>query len=492
MRTLSLVSALLLGCVLSCRAGAPNSAQTGPGVRPCSMTPEQLATFVGQLPVRSLAGSTKVNLAQSTLGSAPGSGPVLEIFERSAAVDGNPVPGRTAPERAKQARRLLDGAFEKAAANASIYVAAAKDADIRTVRTYLIELPASANIRLLLRTSAAQKGTSAADGGDSPSDPAQELAARLLAERDPRVRQQLATEGYARFANCEPLNEAVRSVEGAPAAERWPRLQKALVAALPSCQCDALDTESLKTLVVAEQRAGSMSLSSLPFSFVRDMRCEASMPLRSVQKLVSQIEKFDEEFSGQWQSDALQFDQVLTNERLLVYFCDALPGETLAALERNRATLYVRLPSGSVCQGMTFHPLSKGAPMGTLRPARQAPADPPGMSFHYWQGAEQIRLFGPVVDGEKSKPTDERAWSCQQNFKMVGIDPDSIQFEHGRWFFTETACRKAGASATHPPGCVASYASGAVPEAAAAKEEADSAKPRAQPDAGVKAQVDSP
>src|SRR5690606_19041393 len=120
---------------------------------------------------------------------------------------------------------------------------------------------------------------------------------------------------------------------------------------------------------------------------------------------------FDAEFSGDWQRDALAFDRVITDERLLNYFCDALPGETLAALAKERATLYWRSSQDAACQAWTFEPLSPGAPMGTWR--RRATSDRvQELTLHYWQGAEEIRMYGP--GHEQSKPTDEHSWPCEQ------------------------------------------------------------------------------
>jgi hypothetical protein len=104
------------------------------------------------------------------------------------------------------------------------------------------------------------------------------------------------------------------------------------------------------------------------------------MPLRSLARLLEQIEEFDAEFAGRYGDDAIRFETVVTNDRLLVQFCDALPGETLAALEKSRRTVWMRLASGA-CEGFTFEPLSPGAPMGTLRRTQPASAAP--LAFHY-------------------------------------------------------------------------------------------------------------
>jgi hypothetical protein len=170
------------------------------------------------------------------------------------------------------------------------------------------------------------------------------------------------------------------------------------------------------------------------------------MPLRSVLRLLEQIEKFDEEHAGKWQDDTHRFEQVITSDRLLVQFCDALPGETLAAIGRAKRSVYFRAPGRDACDAWSFDPLSRGAPMGTVRRGSG------GSAFHYWQAAEEISLFGPLAPGTPSKPTDEREWPCKVTYKLTGIDGDAITLENGRWFFTEAACRAAPPS-TSVGGC---------------------------------------
>jgi hypothetical protein len=153
----------------------------------------------------------------------------------------------------------------------------------------------------------------------------------------------------------------------------------------------------------------------------------------------------------------VRFEQVITSEHLLVEFCDALPGETLGALERAKGTLYFRVTGGSECEAWKFAPLSPGAPLGTLR--RETRGGGPKLALHYWQAAEEISLFGPASDDPPSKPSDEREWACRTNYKLVGSDASSLELESGRWFFTESACRTAPESA-NVGGCVATLASG--------------------------------
>jgi hypothetical protein len=209
--------------------------------------------------------------------------------------------------------------------------------------------------------------------------------------------------------------------------------------------------------VAAEQRAGAMAFGSLPISFLRDERCGASMPLRSIQKLLKQVEAFDAEFAGNWQEDALAFDRVLTDERLLNYFCDALPGETLASLQRARASVYWRVAPGAPCEAWQFEPLSPGTPMGNWK--RRHPSSAPPLALHYWQGSEEIRVYGPQTQG--SRATDERSWACNQNLKMTGVDAHGITLEKGRWYFSEATCNAGNASEALVPGCVGQLLAGA-------------------------------
>jgi hypothetical protein len=249
----------------------------------------------------------------------------------------------------------------------------------------------------------------------------------------------------------------VDGVAAGEASQRWPALRSALLQALPSCQCNQLDAAGLRELVLAEQRAGAAAVGSLPFEFMRDERCGASFGLSPVQKVVQEIESFDEKFAGAYADEALAFDQVVTNERLLNYLCQALPGETLASLQRERRTFYWKVPGFPHCQAWQFEPAAPGSPMGTWR--RRGEHGQLPLAVHYWQGAEEIRLYGPLPD-DTSKPTDERNWSCDQDFRMRGIDGQSIELETGRWFFEAEACERASDAQATFPGCVTALAGG--------------------------------
>jgi hypothetical protein len=253
------------------------------------------------------------------------------------------------------------------------------------------------------------------------------------------------------------VQQAVAGIAAGDPSDRWPALRSALLQALPQCKCDELDTDELRGLLMAEQRAGAAAVGALPIDFLRDERCGASLGLTPLQKVVQDIESFDEEFAGGYGPETLDFQQIVTNDRLLEYLCQALPGETLAQLSRSRHTFYWKVRGLEQCQAWRFEPLAPGSPMGSWR--RTGNANLPDLAVHYWQGAEEIRLYGPVSD-PSSKPTDERTWACNQDFRMRGIDAQSIELETGRWFFSEAACQKSSDAEAAFPGCIAALAGG--------------------------------
>ncbi len=443
------ITALFALWLAACHAETRATPQFEPIGPACVPHQQDLANFLNALPASALASVSRVELPISTIGELPGSGPVLEISEDGAWLDGTPLAGRGAPERALALQARLapepSGALGKAPA---LYVAAAGSVDVQTLRTYLSGIAAGSVLRLLVRMPAAPSTQATTD-----NDRAREWSQKLLAERDPRERERIAEQAYSEFSRCEGVTNAVLGVRGLPASERWPKLRSSLANALPSCRCDQL-SPALQALFIAEQRAGTGTLAALPLAFLRDERCGASMPLRSLNKLLAQMEHFDAEFAGGFQRDALEFEKVLTNERLLNYFCNALPGETLAALARAKATLYWRVPGSESCEGWRFEPLSPGAPMGTWRRIPQAGAAQAPLAFHYWQAAEEVRIFGPLTSAA-SKPTDEHGWPCDVTLRLEAVDADFIALEHGRWFFNATACRNAPV-ASELTGCAVS------------------------------------
>jgi hypothetical protein len=283
------------------------------------------------------------------------------------------------------------------------------------------------------------------------------VAERLLSEVDLPTRHALAREAYRKHARCAPVQHALDGVAAGDPLERWPALRSALLGALPQCACTDLDSDPLREMLLAEQRAGAAAVGAVPVDFMRDERCGATFGMSPVQKVVQQIQAYDEEFSGQYGRASVDFAQVVTNDRLLTYLCPALPGETLAALQRLRHTFFWKVRGIENCQAWQFEPLAPGSPMGTWR--RPGSDAGPPLAIHYWQGAEEIRLYGPPPSAD-SKPTDDHVWACDQNFRMRGVGPSSIELEHGRWYFDRDACQKASDEEATFPGCIAALAGG--------------------------------
>jgi len=417
--------------VVGCHDRPPASAAAPKSPAVCESEKQALGRLLAELPERALTADFARDLPQSTLGAPPRAGSVLEVSETSLSLDGKSItPSALATLGARDAKSTL-------------YVAAAPDTTIQRVRHAVAALPKSVELSLLVR--AGDAGPTPVSAPGTP-ERAQRLVEGVLAERDPKARRALLRQGYAEFSSCNELAAVVERADALSAADRWPALRAGATQAVPACACDSLLAPSLGALFVAEQRAGAGTLAAVPFSFVRDERCGATMPLRSVKRLLEQIERFDAEWAGKWHDDALRFEQVITNDRLLVQFCDALPGETLAALERARATLYFRVQGRDGCEAWSFEPLSPGAPMGTFRRGKPGAPASPALAFHYWQAAEEISVFGPLIADTPTKPTDEREWPCRVTYRFTAIDADSIELENGRLFFSEAACRAASPS----------------------------------------------
>jgi hypothetical protein len=427
-----------------CRPSVAASAPPPETAEACAARLTAFTDAVAKMPDQTVASANRADLPASTLGALPGPGPVLDVSEAAASLDGVALPGATPSERAlrlKDPSTAPSGSAAGAASGAprarpAFYIATSADTDVQTLREYIAAISTSFELRLLVRIPK--------PAGSAPSAAPDDPATRVLLESDPEARRRIAEQGYAQYADCPAVGSAIASVSRTSSRERWPALKSALHAALPGCACSKVDTVHLQSLVGAEQQAGAGAVGYVPISFLRDERCGASMPLRSMRKLMQQIEQFDAEFSGNWQKDALAFGDVVKDDRLKVYFCSALPGETLAARERARATLYLKPPGTSSCEPWRFEPLSPGAPMGTWR--RAAGGGRPALAFHYWQAAEELRVYGPVDPEAPTKPTDDKDWACEVTHRLTGVDDDSLQVEGGRWFFDDATCRKSSDS----------------------------------------------
>jgi hypothetical protein len=462
-----LVAGLGLAAVFAPSAFGCSSRSSFTGTAPeyslaCPERKQRLVAFLERLPESATISGVSVELPSSTLGSPPGPGRMLELTEGGLRIDGGETVNGTEVERIAFLDRFLEAFAAEATAakerdqtaRLSLYLAAAEDVTVGEIRKYLVRVPDGLPVRLLVRANSREARLEAEAGAP---ERARELAEGLLTELDAARRAALSREGYDAFSNCAAFDDgAAKSVE-LSSRERWPALRRHALATLPSCACEEFDSLALRMLFAAEQRAGAATLGSVPFSFAKDERCGATMPLRSVKALLAQMEQFDAADAADFKDDAVTFDAIITNERLREQFCDALPGETLAALARARRTLYWKL-AGAECDAFQFEPMTKGAPMGTLRRVKSGTGAAPVL-FHYWQAAEQLGVYGPLIEGDGSKPTDTRAFPCRQDLALVSVDAHGIKLENGGVYFTEAACRAASASSV-TVGCVANFAAG--------------------------------
>lgn len=446
---LTAASVLIVG--LACRPNLQATAEAAQSAEQCRGNRNTLIELLESLPEKGLALRGRADLPVASLGGVIGAGQVVDVASDSVLLDGQVIEGQNPTERLEQlgARlsEIADG-LPASSVRPLIYLAVEGSMDARTLRGFLAAIPRAYDAQLVFQAPVPE----AAAGS-----PQATVSERLLTETDLPTRHALAREAYREHARCEPVRAAVDGVPAADPALRWPALRAALLGALPQCDCKHLDSEPLRELLLAEQRAGAAAVGSVPIDFMRDERCGASFGMSPVQKVVQDIQAFDEEFAGQYGHESVDFAQVVTNARLLTYLCPALPGETLAALQRQRHTFYWRIRGVESCQGWRFEPLAPGSPMGTWR-RLDDDAEPP-LAIHYWQGAEEIRLYGPLPSAD-SKPTDERTWACDQEFRMRGIDASSIELEHGRWFFDRDTCQAASEDEAAFPGCIAALAGG--------------------------------
>lgn len=462
-------SACAMAGALACGGGTPPAAApSAAAAQACESERTQLRDFVVVHGDPGARMEVRSDLPVALLGGVVGPGHSLEVTADAVSLDGVPLPGQTQAarmsdvqlrlERERAARGLhapaTGGTAQKAPA---LYLALGAQTDLRTVRDWLNAIPVEFRVYLVFRTPAEPV---AANSGSLA------ILDQLHTESDPAARKTIAESGYARWARCPALLGAVNSVPAGTPSERWPELQAALLQHLPSCDCQQIDAVPLRDLLLAEQRAGAASLGAVPADFLRDERCGAALGLHPLQEVLKSIEAFDERHSGGYAQDALTFEDVMTNELLLPHVCPALPGETLAALQRQRRTFFWKVPGAAHCQAWQFEPMQPGSPMGTWRRVAESGEEP--LAVHYWQGAEEIRLYGPV-SAEGSKPTDDRAWACSQEFKMKGVDAGSIELEKGRWFFEPGACERAQEQDAEFPGCIASLAGPVSQPVASAK-----------------------
>lgn len=405
---------------------------TGPS---CEERQQQLVSVLQSLPDETLTTQLNVPLPSATLTGSFGKGPVIELMEATVSFNGQAVTGNTQADRLTALAAAVPPPPSPAA---PLYVAAPPQLDMRTLQAYLGVLPDGYDVRLAFarQTPAPEQTTE--------DDRSSVYAEKLLVERDPVARRRIASEGYATYASCEPVNAAAAAHQSASESTRWASLKRAMLDAVPRCACSDIDPDGLRQLLVAEQRAGNVALGSMPAGFLKDIRCSASMPLRTVQQVIQDVEKFEAEFSGTWDETGVRFDEVVTNERLLNYLCTAMPGEVFEYVSAHFATVYVRHAKAPQCQAYRLEPVARGAVFGSLRPLATTAETP--HSFHYRLGGNDLRVYGPTPSSQ-SRPTDDGPWTCNKDLKLTSVDSRGLDIEGGgRIYLSEEACVAAPAT----------------------------------------------
>jgi hypothetical protein len=422
---------LLAASPLSCSDRNARYA-TGPS---CEERQRQLVSVLESLPDQTLNSPVRVPLPTATLAGHFGKGPVFELGEDAVLFDGQRLPGQTQEERIAALARLA----ARSAPSVPVYVATSPATDVRTLQAYLSALAPAYDLRLVFSRPATPEAL-AVEPTEDETDTA--YADQLLLERDPAVRRRIAAEGYQAYSDCEAVDAAATAHQSAPEGTRWAGLKRAMIAAVPQCKCSDIDPDGLRSLLVAEQRAGNVAVGSMPAGFLRDVRCRASMPLRTVQQVLGDVESFEAEFSGNWDDSGVRFEEVVTNERLLNYLCTAMPGELFESISAEFATVYLKHTKATGCQAYRLEPVARGAVFGTFRAAQTATSNP-APSFHYRLGGNDLRVYGPLSNAE-SRPTDEGPWSCNKDLKLSSADAHFIEVEGGgRLYFDEQSCEAA-------------------------------------------------
>ncbi len=449
-----------VAAVVACSARASTPANG----RTCEERRAHLMQVLNELPREGLAAPIEVALPSSTLSGTFGKGTILELAGTRLAVNGVEIAAKEQSEQLAALRRLV----AEADSELPIYIAAAWDVDVATLHPYLEAIPEQYELKLLYSVPPAPLSPNQAESTQDD-----DLASAVLAERDVSKRRSIADGGYGHLVQCDAVQAALPALEGVGVRERWPRVRELMLEKLPACQCENINADPLRHLLVAEQRAGTVALGAIPANFLRDRRCSAAMPLDTTQQVLDEIDEFDAEFAGDWKDDALVFDKVVTNDRLLVYMCVARPEETLAYVQAKSKELYWKVPGSNQCQAWRFEQLARNAPMGTWR--RVGEGEP--LAIHYRQGASEIRLFGPVAGGS-SKPTDAGPWGCNEDLEMASVDDRSIDLEdNGRWYFDKASCEAAPDEESLLSGCIANLAAGIAPPPIEPTMDAEAASP---------------
>jgi hypothetical protein len=238
----NLSSLALLWGLSACQAGAGFSHGASDTPEACEARKQSLVDLLARLPDASLGTDFRTELPGSTLGAAPGAGPVLEVTETARFLDGEALDAAAWSTRAKAL-----------SASATVYVAAAPDVTIRALRAAVLPLPSSTNLKLLVR----MRSPAALPAEQGTPVRAQELATQVLTGQDAETRIATAERGYAEFARCPALATAVATAGRARRNVRWPALRAELGRAVPQCACNSLDAGALRALVSGEYRGGT-------------------------------------------------------------------------------------------------------------------------------------------------------------------------------------------------------------------------------------------
>ncbi len=438
--------ALAVALALSCGSPPSPTAPAFPTTpRQCDEGKQRLLRVLRLLPAEGRHVEVQASLPIAPLDGVVGAGGLLEIDGERLRLDGSPLDGASKAQRLEALRRAL---VDRPPEAGRLYVAAERSLYVNQLRAVLESVPAGVEPRLVFSS-------------PLPAQVEQEDWTRdIRLAKTAEDRKVIAEEAYRAHAKCPAIHAAVAAAADVLPARRWSVLRVALREAIERCDCADLDARGLEQLLIAEQRAGAATLGSIPIAFARDARCGASIPLQSMQWLVDEVTAFDEEFSGAAEGQEVQFETVIDNDRLLNYLCQALPGETVAAVQRARGQLYFRPHAegapAAPCQAWGFRPLTPISAMGNWTGATAEG----GVRMHYWLGAEEIRVYGPAPDAS-SKATDAREWACAQELGFVGIDQHSVHLEDGsRWYFDEASCEAETDPATAVRGCIARAALG--------------------------------
>jgi hypothetical protein len=466
-----LVVVIAAGSVLpSCGGSAPPANSTSASsAQSCEVIIPDWIAHVKAAPDIPKEEHGRGDLPVATIGGVVGKGRRVDIRPDAVLLDGEALPGDTAPKRLAALEAKLAGGAGAGEASVgqphpTLYLSVNALTDVRSLRMILQAVPTTFDVQLLIQ----------APGADTSSPAAAQLS-QLPFERDPDARTQLAHSAYAQATTCAHLLDALTAVPPGTPQARWSRLRTVLIDKLPSCDCHDVNPTVMRELLAVERRVSAGTVGSLPLDFMRDARCGASLGQTPLQNVVKDIQLFDERYSATQQGEELVFESVLTNDRLVKHICQALPGETLASLQNENQTFYWRVPGVARCQPWQFQPRERKSPMGTWRyqgPDGQAP-----LAVHYVQAAEEVTLSGPVTD-ERAEPGKDQHWACTQDFVLRGVDENSIELDAGRWYFDEQACEAASPDTAQFPGCIATLASQAG--------EATEQPPAAQAKAGSK------